>query len=205
MSYPDYRKFAPFILKWEGGEANDPNDRGGHTNMGITRATFNALSKKVLGKEPTTTNFLHLTKNEAILFIRYFWMKATWNNQIHSQAVAEAITSWYWGSGGYGIKEWQRMLRDYFSKTDINVDGVVGRQTVEYTNSIPEKDLLEQAIKCREQTYKKLVQNDPSQSKFIKGWLNRLNDFAQRHKAVLITSGKIGGASIILGVGLLFF
>ena len=29
----DVKKLAPFILKWEGGFVNDPDDLGGATNM----------------------------------------------------------------------------------------------------------------------------------------------------------------------------
>ena len=29
-------KLAPWILKWEGGFVNDPDDLGGATNMGVT-------------------------------------------------------------------------------------------------------------------------------------------------------------------------
>ena len=32
----DVNKLAPFILKWEGGFVNDPDDLGGATNMGVT-------------------------------------------------------------------------------------------------------------------------------------------------------------------------
>jgi lysozyme family protein len=201
----DYRKFVPFILRWEGGEVNDKNDRGGHTNKGITRTTFNALSKKVLGKEPNLDNFKNLSRAEAILIIRYFWNRATLNNQIKSQAVAEAITSWMWGSGNYGIKEWQRMLRDRFGKKDIVVDGAVGKQTINYTNSIPEKQLMAQAILAREQTFRKLVKNDPSQARFIKGWLNRLSDFHNRHKDIIETTVKLSATGLVLVFGTLFF
>ncbi|MFV0470220.1 MAG: glycosyl hydrolase 108 family protein, partial [Dysgonomonas sp.] len=31
---------VPFILKWEGGFVNDPDDSGGATNMGVTIATW---------------------------------------------------------------------------------------------------------------------------------------------------------------------
>jgi len=138
-------------------------------------------------------------------FIHYFWNKATGNNQIKSQAVAEAMTSWFWGSGAYGIKEWQRMLRDKFGKTNIIVDGGVGKQTIDYTNSIPENELMKQAIATREQTFRKLVKRDPRQAKFLKGWLNRLNDFTNRHKDVLAKAGKIGGSAILIGLGTFFF
>ena len=201
----DYRKFTPFILRWEGGEVNDKMDRGGHTNKGITRTTFNALSQRLLGKSPTLENFRSLSQEDAMKFIRHFWNKATANNQIKSQAVAEAITSWFWGSGSYGIKEWQRMLRDKFGKKDISVDGGVGRQTIAYTNSIPENKLMAQAIASREQTFRKLVKRDPRQAKFLKGWLNRLSDFTSRHKEVLKTTTKVGGITLLLGIGTFFF
>lgn len=201
----DYRKFTPFILRWEGGEVNDKMDRGGHTNKGITRTTFNALSKRLLGKAPTLENFRNLSQEDAMKFIRHFWNKATANNQIKSQAVAEAITSWFWGSGSFGIKEWQRMLRDKFGKKDISVDGGVGKQTVAYTNSIPEEKLMAQAIKSREETFRNLVKRDPRQAKFLKGWLNRLNDFTNRHKQALETTAKVGGVGILIGIGSFFF
>ena len=31
---------SPFILSWEGGFVNDPHDRGGATNRGVTIATW---------------------------------------------------------------------------------------------------------------------------------------------------------------------
>lgn len=201
----DYRKFTPFILRWEGGEVNDKADRGGHTNKGITRTTFNALSKRILGKQPSLTNFRNMTQEDAMKFIRHFWNKATGNNKIQSQAVAEAITSWFWGSGSYGIKEWQRMLRDKFGKSNISVDGGVGPQTIAYTNSIPENKLMAQAIISREQTFRKLVSRDPRQAKFLRGWLNRLADFTSRHKEALATTGKVGGTVLLIGIGSFFF
>jgi lysozyme family protein len=202
---PDYRKFVPFVLRWEGGEVNDPDDSGGHTNKGITRATFNQHSRKLLGKEPTLANFKAMTREDAMKFIRHFWMKATWNNRIKSQAVAEAITSWYWGSGAEGIKQWQRMLRDKFGKRDIVVDGGVGPQTVNYTNAILEKTILVAAIETRAQTFQRIAKNSPAKAKFLKGWLNRLNDFTIRHESVLTKGATIGGAGLLIGIGLLFF
>ena len=36
----DVMKLAPFILSFEGGFVNDPDDRGGATNKGVTIATW---------------------------------------------------------------------------------------------------------------------------------------------------------------------
>lgn len=42
----DVNKLAPFILKWEGGFVNDPDDLGGATNMGVTIGTYEAYCRK---------------------------------------------------------------------------------------------------------------------------------------------------------------
>lgn len=45
-SMADVRKLAPFILKWEGGFVNGPDDLGGATNMGVTIGTYEAYCRK---------------------------------------------------------------------------------------------------------------------------------------------------------------
>ena len=41
----DFDKALDFVLRWEGGKADDPHDRGGRTNRGITQLTYNAYRK----------------------------------------------------------------------------------------------------------------------------------------------------------------
>ena len=38
----EIKKLAPWILKWEGNFVNDPLDRGGATNKGVTIAVWKA-------------------------------------------------------------------------------------------------------------------------------------------------------------------
>lgn len=178
---PDYKLYVPFVLKWEGGYVNDPVDRGGETNMGITRATFDSLASRVLGITPNDSTFRALTKDQASLFVKYFWDKATYNNSINSQIVAEAITSWNWGSGALGLREFQKMLNEEYGFS-LTVDGVIGPQTVKAANSISARALFNKMLERRETFFLSIVDRNPSQARFINGWLNRLNDFADRHK-----------------------
>ncbi|MFA5670502.1 MAG: putative peptidoglycan-binding domain-containing protein [Balneolaceae bacterium] len=177
----DYRKLVPFVLRWEGGIANDPDDSGGLTNKGITFSTFKSLAKKVLGKEPTKDVFLSMTANDAALFVKHFWDKATNNNSINSQKVAEAITTWFWGSGGFGLMEFQRLLNEKFN-AGLKVDGAVGIKTVTATNKINPDKLFIEMIKARKKFFEDLAKERPKDAKFLQGWLNRLNDFYSRHK-----------------------
>ena len=60
----DVRKLAPFILKWEGGFVNDPDDLGGATNMGVTIGTYEAYCRKKGYSKPTVERLKNLTKEE---------------------------------------------------------------------------------------------------------------------------------------------
>lgn len=180
MALPNYLLYVPFVIKWEGGFVNDPDDNGGATNRGITWDTFQALSFKVLAMYPTWTNFLNLTKEQAGLIVKHFWDKATYNNSIISQKVAEAVTSWYWGSGALGLKNVQRLLNEKFGK-NLTADGVIGPKTIQAINSINPDTLFDAMYQARKEFFENLTMKDPSQVKFLKGWINRLNDFYSRH------------------------
>lgn len=177
----DYRKYVPFVLNWEGGVSNNAADRGGLTYKGITRATYVALCQTVLKKAPNMEHFLSLTDEEVGLFVKHYWDKSTNNNQIASQKIAEAITSWHWGSGKLGLMWYQQMLnKEYGCK--LVVDGVIGRSSIAAINSIDADDLFRMSIKYRYNRFYQICKQNPSQKIFLKGWLNRLKDFAERHR-----------------------
>ena len=180
MEKPDYRKYVPFVLRWEGGVSNNAADRGGLTYKGITYKTYNALCKIVLKKDPDKQHFLNLTDEEVGLFVKHYWDKSTNNNQIASQKIAEAITSWLWGSGRLGLIWYQQMLnKEYGCKLVVN--GIIDNASIEAINSIDPDSLLQMSIKYRRDRFYTIVNNNPSQKVFLKGWLNRLRDFAERH------------------------
>ena len=43
----NFKKALKFVLKWEGGYVNNPHDKGGATNKGITQNTYNTWLKSL--------------------------------------------------------------------------------------------------------------------------------------------------------------
>ena len=185
-------KLAPIISKWEGGYVDDPIDRGGATNMGVTLNTW-----KLLGYDKNNDNKIDkediklLNSNDFAVILRKYWNK--WKaDEIINQSIANILVDWYWASGKWGIVKPQRML-------GLKDDGVVGPKTIEKLNQEiaenPQKvfnDIFEIRKKFfndivtssivnyekklgRKATEKEIMKN--TQKRFLNGWLNRLNDF----------------------------
>lgn len=153
----------PFILSWEGGFANDPDDKGGATNKGVTIATY----RHVFGQHKTVDDLKHITDREWLtIFRRYFWDK--WKaDQIKDQSIANLLVDWTWTSGKYGITIPQKAL-------SLTADGIVGPKTLRAINSYPDqKELFTYLWKQRQAYFKRIATGQ--QRKFLKGWLNRLN------------------------------
>lgn len=56
---------------------------------------------------------------------------------------------------------------------NIKDDGIIGKQTKEALKGLNQTDLYEQRVKY----YNTIVENNPTQEKFLKGWLNRAKYF----------------------------
>ena len=69
-----FNKALKFILKWEGGYVNNPNDLGGATNKGITQKTYDSWRK---GHNLSLQSVRLITDNEVqeIYYNRY-WIPA---------------------------------------------------------------------------------------------------------------------------------
>lgn len=167
---------APKILKWEGGFVNDPIDAGGATNKGVTIATWRACGYDKDGDGDIDVDDMRLlTVADATMVLkRYYWDR--WQaDRIENQSVADILVDWVWASGVHGIKIPQRIL-------GVSVDGKVGNQTIAAVNAAEPSELFKKIWLARKDFLNGIVQRNPSQKRFIKGWLNRLNDFKYSDK-----------------------
>lgn len=167
----NHKNIIPFILKFEGGYVNDPDDRGGATNKGVTIATYRALGKWDNNKDgKIDEKDLKLITNEQwqIIFKNSFWDKIK-GDDIVNQSIADLIADWVWASGKYGITNTQKVL-------GVKQDGIVGAKTIAAINGYKNQKELFYKLKSERIAYvNRIVKANPSQKKFIKGWLNRIN------------------------------
>lgn len=165
------RLYIPKVLKLEGGFVNDPLDHGGATNKGVTLTTWKQMGYDNDGDNDIDIIDLKLMSDEQAFQImkRGYWDK--WKADfINNQSNAEQLVDWVWGSGSWGIKIPQQVI-------GVNVDGVVGKITIEKINSLDQKILHEDIKQSRINFINNIVKNNPSQIRFYKGWINRINSF----------------------------
>ena len=72
MQYNElFKKALAFVLKWEGGFVNDPDDKGGATNKGITQNTYNSYLKSK-GMRAKSVRYITQAEVEDIYYKQYW-------------------------------------------------------------------------------------------------------------------------------------
>lgn len=201
----EWTNYYNFLSRWEGGTSSDQTDtassqvpNGGiHTNKGITFLTFKTLAPKVQIPNDYNT-FLKLTSAQASK-ISYQYFKESSAAKLTNSQVSLLFFEIAWGSGlSNAIIHLKVALQNlgYIQAKTNNFN-----QNVILANSINQTSLYNELVKVRKGFYNQIVINNPSQQKYLKGWINRLTDFTIKNKISIIA----GGGSILLLAATFFF
>jgi lysozyme family protein len=176
-------KYIKFVKKWEGGLSRDKNDSassfscptpyndktGWHTNAGITYAAWVHFYGN--GKD---SDFYRMPSDMWFKIFKKGYWDSVKGDAYNSQNIAAFVTGMAWGSGPKqaGISL-QRVLNLLGKK--VTIDGVIGNQTVLAANSVPVRELFDALASERERFFYAIGVG--KNAKFLKGWLNRLEDY----------------------------
>ncbi len=164
----NFETFAAKILALEGGFSDDPADRGGATNMGVTLATWRRVGyDKDDDGDIDPDDLLRLTRNDVFKVLRCFYWNRWRADEIDSQHLACMLVDWLWCSGKWGIVIPQRIL-------GVTADGYVGSLTLAAVNLADREWFFRQLYEHRLNFISQIVARDPTQRKFEKGWRNRI-------------------------------
>lgn len=77
----------------------------------------------------------------------------------------------------HGVKKANQLLQRAVGVPD---DGIIGPQTLKaIMAAMPTTDLVAKQLNERKKLFKSIVENNPSQQKFLKGWFARCDDIAR--------------------------
>ena len=170
----DFKLIIDKTLKHEGGYANVKGDSGGRTYKGIAeKHNPNWEGWEIIKKHEPIDHGKFINDHKLDLLVKDLYKAKYWDkiqlSEVQDQRVANQIFDWHVNSGGSAIKRIQKVL-------GVTADGIVGAKTIEAINRYGVN--LNQAIKTeRIDFYNDIVAANPSQKKFLNGWLNRANSF----------------------------
>lgn len=165
-----FESLFPHILQSEGVVfENDPVDTAGATKFGLITDDLKVYHKD---QSKTWEDVKNLTQDEAFkIYKKLYWdyFKA---DEIKNDSLAHFIVDGAINQGKPTITKYLQQI------CGVNADGIFGNQTLAAVNNHDAKDLFDQLKQKRIDKYHRIVEKNPSQVKFIKGWLRRVNSIS---------------------------
>lgn len=180
-------KIVPFIIQFEAGVApagltgeklfekarktgyaNDPDDLGGATMVGVAIATYKEYCRKKGYPVPTTERLRNMSYAQWLDILKTMFWDRWQADEIANQSIAEILVDWVWASGKYGITIPQQVL-------GVTVDGVVGPKTLAAVNKQPAAQFFNRIVAERKAYIDRICASRPTNNKYKRGWLKRLN------------------------------
>jgi hypothetical protein len=162
------------VIQSEGGYVWDRDDAGGETNLGVTIGAWGAY----LGRAIQPGEMAKLTKSDVKPFYKaMYWDKVKGDDL--PAGVDYAVFDFAVNAGtGRAAKFLQRAV----GAID---DGVIGSGTLGLVAKTNTQKLLDNFSDQKQRFYNGLATNNPSQQKFLKGWLARLDHVQDTAESML--------------------
>ena len=153
------------ILKHEGDYVHDSLDSGGRTNYGVTQRVW----EEFVGHPVSEADMRNLTVEKVSkLYKQRYW------DRIQADRLppgVDYICMDFAVNAGVG-----RSIKTLQTVIGATADGIIGNQTLSKVNAIEVKKLINDFSDARIDFYQSIVARKPDQARFIKGWLNRVED-----------------------------
>ena len=144
------------ILVNEGGYVNDPNDRGGETNFGISKRSYPNVDIK------------NLTVNQAKeIYKKDYWDKVK-GDDITSEHIAYELFD---TAVNMGARTASKIAQAVCAS---HPDGFIGVNTLKLLNGMDEELFVTKYKLAKIARYAYLVKTRPANRKFLFGWINRV-------------------------------
>lgn len=191
MAFEDALKV---VLRFEGGFVDHPADRGGATNKGITQATYDEYrTKQLLPKRSVK----EIEDKEVKEIYRKLYWEAVRGDEIVKIApkVAVLVFDTAVNSGA------RRAIIFLQQIVGTEADGILGPKTLaalkKRTEAIGEKKIAAAYLGSRMRFYRNIVEKNPSQAVFLKGWTNRVRRlYVEVVENSVLKSKKEGGEKV---------
>jgi lysozyme family protein len=153
----DFKTAVAKTLVHEGGYVNNPADRGGPTNFGITQADMPGVDMRTI------------TQDQAVAYYQEHYWKPLYS-EISNQDIADKLFDVGVLFGvGTAVKILQTSME---SEIHVVSDGDFGPETLADVNQYGDIGTYKTALI---QHVINIVHNNPSQNVFANGWIHRVN------------------------------
>lgn len=162
------------LLKREGGFVNDPADRGGATNFGVTIGTLKRHNIDMDGDGDVDIDDVKL--------LDFATVKKLYREQYWEPAKVERLPGEYWPIYfdmvvNHGQANAVRILQRAANSTGeyLLVDGIIGPKTINAVRGVP----ISRIVAERVLFFAAIVHSDKTQRRFWFGWFNRSLEFLE--------------------------